>query len=58
MVKELVVIHHCLGIENRVQGGLDLVLQSEAVPAYFAVRILEDPRVEPTKDVWGIVLRI
>lgn len=56
VLEHLEVALHALGIEDRVERGVDLVFEHEDVPAELALRELEHARVKATES-GGVVVR-
>ena len=46
---------HRFGIDNRVHGCIDFVLESKDVPTDFAMRVFKHARIEPADYVRWIV---
>jgi hypothetical protein len=51
-------LDHCLCIEHSVQRRFDLVLESKAIPAKLAMRVLQDTRIESSENIRSHLWRV
>ena len=58
MVEQAIILDHRFSIEDSVERSFDPIFQGETVPADLAMRVFQDPCIQPAKHVRRIILRI